>query len=390
MPAFPIELLDASNAMKIKYFKDYTVHHKNLNEAIEETMMYIRSLVDERIILICGPSGVGKQELTKGIKQKITEMEENNPNTTSGYIPVVEVEAIAPVEGSFDFPSLWKSALEKMSEPMMDDKISYVEVVGYDSKGNRIILSTVKKADYEQVLINTLKYRHAKVMIINEAHHMLMVATSKKANWSVNVLKSLASCRTPIVLVGTYELLKYLELESEYIDQSIRRTKIVNFPRYYHSKEGLSYFGTAAKDLILHMPLKEIDPNIISENLEYLFEYSLGRIGALKIWLMDAFSYALEHQAKLLTKKHLEAMRISGYLRNIVLDGIEDGEIRMSKFLSDGDYNSHPVARDTNIGNISGNKCTLAKNKKPFKRNPKRDSANEGLVNISINRGELG
>ncbi len=387
MPAFPIELLDSCDEKKKKYFRDCTVHHKNLDDAIDETMLYIRSLVDERIILICGPSGVGKQELIKAIKQKIIKTEEDISNKTTGYIPYVEVEAIAPVEGSFDFPSLWKTALEEMNEPMMDYKYLPVEVEGRDRKGNRVIKADTKKADYEKVLINTLIYRHVKVMIINEAHHMLMVATAKKANWSVNVLKSLASCKIPIVLVGTYELLKYLELESEFIDQSIRRTKIVNFPRYYKDKEGLKHFGTATKDLILHMPLKEIDPNIISENLEYLFEYSLGRIGALKVWLMDAFSYALEQQAKFLTRKHLDATRISGYLRNIVLDGIEDGEIRMSKFLSDGDSNTSQIAKDENAINLPG-KCTPAKNRKPFKRNPKRDEANDGLKNISNNGGK--
>lgn len=387
MPAFPIELLDASDEKKKKYFRDYTVHHKNLDDAIDETMMYIRSLVDERIILICGPSGVGKQELIKGIKKKIVETEEVISNETTGYIPYVEVEAIAPVQGSFDFPGLWKTALEEMSLPMMKHLISLGEMEEHDGKGNILIKSDTKKADYEKVLINTLIYRHVKVMIINEAHHMLMVATAKKANWSVNVLKSLASCNVPIVLVGTYELLKYLELESEFIDQSIRRTKIVNFPRYYQDKEGLKYFGAAAKDLILHMPLKEIDPNIISENLEYLFEYSLGRIGVLKIWLMDAFSYALEQQAKLLTKKHLEVMRIPGYQRNIVLDGIEDGEIRMSKFLSDGDPNSFHIARDK-IVSRDPDKCSPTKNRKPFKRNPKRDEANDGLINISNDGGK--
>lgn len=387
MPAFPIELLKASNEKKKQYFRDYTVHHKNLDDTIDETMMYIRALVDERIILICGPSGVGKQELIKGIKKRIVEAEEGNSNKTTGYIPYVEVEAIAPVQGSFDFPGLWKTTLVKMNEPMMDDKYLPVEVLDRDGKGNRVIKADTKKADYEKVLINTLIYRHVKVMIINEAHHMLMVATAKKANWSVNVLKSLASCNVPIVLVGTYELLKYLELESEFIDQSIRRTKIVNFPRYYQDKEGLKYFGAATKDLILHMPLKEIDPNIISENLEYLFEYSLGRIGALKIWLMDAFSYALEQQAKLLTRMHLEATRISGYLRNIVLDGIEDGEIRMSKFLSDGDSNCSQIARDKNVSRDT-DKCIPTKNRKPFKRNPKRDEANDGLINISNKGGE--
>ena len=189
MPAFPIELLDASNEKKKEYFRDYSVHHKNLDDAIKETMMYIRSLVDERIILICGPSGVGKQELIKGIKRIIVETEEVTSNKTTGYIPYVEVEAIAPVERSFDFPGLWKTALEKMNEPMMDQKYLPAEVLGRDGKGNRVIKADTKQADYEKVLINTLIYRHVKVMIINEAHHMLMVATAKKANWSVNVFK---------------------------------------------------------------------------------------------------------------------------------------------------------------------------------------------------------
>ncbi len=388
MPAFPLDLLDASDEKKKEYFRDCIVHHKNLDEAIDETMTYISSLVNERIILICGPSGVGKQELINGIKQKIIETEESTPNKTTGHIPIVEVEAIAPVEGSFNFPSLWISALEEMCEPLLERKISYAEVEGCDKKGNKIIMSKIKKADYEQVLINTLKYRHVKAMIINEAHHMLMVATAKKANWSVNVLKSLASCRIPIVLVGTYELLRYWELESGYIDQSIRRTKTVNFPRYYQCKEELRYFGAAAKDLILNMPFKEINPTIISENLEYLFEYSLGRIGALKIWLMDAYSYALDHQAKFLTRKHLEATRISGYLRDIVLEGIEDGENRMSKFMSDRNPDNTSVVRDENVSSMPA-KCTTAKNSKPFKRNPKRDAANDGLINTSSNGGKL-
>ena len=384
MPAFPIELLKASNEKKKQYFKDYIVHHKNLDVALEETMRYIRSLVDERIILVCGPSGVGKQELVNGVKQQIIETVGIDSNQTTDCIPIVEVEAIAPVEGSFDFPSLWISTLNEMSEPMMDHKMLPTEAEGCDDKGNRIIKSEVKKADYEKILINTLKHRHVKVMIINEAHHMLMVATAKKANWSVNVLKSLASCRVPIILVGTYELLNYLELESEYIDQSIRRTKIVNFPRYYRGAEGLKHFGTAAKALILNMPFEETDPNIISKNIEYVFEYSLGRIGALKIWMMDAFSYALDNNAKLFTREHLEATRLSGYLRGIVLDGIEEGESRMSKFLSDGDSNKSQLATDENPSDVPGK--SPAKNKKPFKRNPKRDAANDGLVNIS-NKG---
>src|SRR5690606_39335786 len=69
------------------------------------------------------------------------------------------------------------------------------------------------------LLNNTLYYRGVQAFIINEAHHMLLMATGRKTNWSVNVLKSLAGSKTPIVMVGTYELLNYLELHSEFVDQ---------------------------------------------------------------------------------------------------------------------------------------------------------------------------
>lgn len=373
---FPEVLLHESDERKKQYFAGLVAHHPNLDKATEETLRHIRSFVDERIVLVCGPSGVGKNELIKMVTQKITEAEENNPNKRLGCIPVLEAEAIAPKDGSFNFNNLWGAVLEG-NEPMMDYKIGWENREDYNKNGERVLLSKKRKGEYEQVLINFLKYRQVQAFIINEAHHTLMVATDKKANSSVNVLKSLASSKRPIVLVGTYELLKYLELNSECVDQIIRRTRIVDFPRYYKNAQGYKHFGAAAQELILNMPFEKIDPNIIYENFDYLFENSLGRIGALKIWLMDAYAIALDRHAQSLTMEDLEASRTPGFLSSTVLEGIEAGEERMKKILSDEkNYNSLKAPAENMDKVISK---PSSKKRVPGERNPKRDAALGGL-----------
>ena len=370
------ELLSAADEQKKQYFASFVVHHPNLDKAVEETLRHIRSGVDERIVLVCGPSGVGKNELIKAVEQRIIEAVKSNPDTTPACIPVVQVEAIAPKDGSFDFNDLWLVALKEMNERSLNKKIMYEEIEGYDKNGNRVILSKTKKGQYHQVLNNTLYYRGVQAFIINEAHHMLLMATGRKTNWSVNVLKSLAGSKTPIVMVGTYELLNYLELHSEFVDQIIRRTNILELPRYFKDSAGLKHFGMAAKELILNMPFEEVDPDLLYENIEYLFDNSLGRVGALKLWLMDAYAYALERQAKFLTKQHLEATRVSGYLNSTVLKGIEAGEKRMATVLSDGEIESKKELDKLN------SQPSAAKNKAPFERNPKRDKSYQGLIKV--------
>lgn len=66
-------------------------------------------------------------------------------------------------------------------------------------------------------------------LIINEAHHMLRVASGKKVNSQPEVIKSLVNLgKTPVVLVGTYELTVYLQdLRLAVTDQLNTRTRTV-------------------------------------------------------------------------------------------------------------------------------------------------------------------
>jgi hypothetical protein len=387
---FPEELMDASPDERKRYFSECFIRHKHLDEAVETTLRHIESYEPESIILVCGPSGVGKKEFIREITSKLVEAEEGNPNKAPGNIPVVSVEARAPEEGSFRYTSLWADTLKKMSTPMLDcPNIDYQDEEEAIN-GKIIIKSKPIKADYQTMLHHALMRRHVKAYIINEAHHMCRVATEKKANWALDVIKSLANnnddeamvCETAIVLVGTYDLLNLLNASANFADQIHQRVHIVDFPRYHEDNgDEMQCFGKTAKKLLYNMPFERIDEKFVEKHWKYLYAYSLGCIGTLKRWFLRAYAYALQQQATSLTKEHLEATKLSGMQIDVAFKAIKDGEASMARIRSDGDIKRAFNFYDEKDDKVAKKEPTK-RNAKPFERKPVRDKTHVGLVNV--------
>ena len=125
------------------------------------------------------------------------------------------------------------------------------------------------------------------------------------------------------------------------------------------------------------MPLMQTSENLVDEDWQYFYQYSLGCIGTLKIWFMDALSLALEEQAMTLTKEHLEKTKKPGRILHGMLDSIENGEQKMARLLSDGDIEArlgftsskNKPENDTDIG-TSKMKSKI----NPFEKKPKRNA----------------
>jgi hypothetical protein len=356
----------------------YVTPHPTLDNAVNKTIAFLNSPITERLIFVCGPSGVGKKEFIKNMTNHATNEFASSCLDSPGYIPIVNVEATAPEQGSFNFTNLWKQTLANLNEPLIDSKVSYTIENRPNLNGQYVPYSKMTKADYQEVLVNALNFRGVKVMIINEAHHMLRVATSKKANWSIDLFKTLTNrSQTRIILVGTYELCAYLEdLNYTVTDQISQRTKIVDFPRYHHnSADEINAFAKSAKKLLLHMPFEQTSENLVDSDWEFFYTYSLGCIGTLKNWFTDAYSLALASNSNALTLEHLNETRLPGKRLSRMLDSIRDGEHRMEELLSEGDLlnklslDDEEVKKNTNKNN---------KNQRPFTRRATRDTVNIG------------
>ncbi len=382
---FPVGLLNMDNQTKKEYFMNHYEPHNFLDKAVDKTIKLLNSPLKERLILVCGPSGVGKKEFIKEITRKLLEIYAPMCLKDPGCIPVVNVEATAPEQGSFDFSNLWKQTLANLYEPLINNKISYIDELHEDSNGQVIIRSKMSKANYQEVLYNALYRRSVQAVIINEAQHMLRVSTGKKVNWSADLAKSLTNrSETPIILVGTYALCTFLEdLDYTIIDQINLRTRVVEFPRYHDtSPEEVNDFAKTAKRLMRHMPLKQTPENLVDTDWRYFYDHSLGCIGTLKNWFMDAYSFAVDSCSTTLTLDHLNEAKLSKNRLEIVLASIEDGENRMDDLLSDGDLhaNPRPIQKGSqtqgpiqNESQVNMKKNTVIRNSKPFERNTKRD-----------------
>lgn len=373
---FPVELLACDKQQKKEYFMSYVTPHPSLDNAVNKTIAFLNSPISERLIFVCGPSGVGKKEFINNITDRVMNEFASSCLDNPGYIPIVNVEATAPEQGSFNFTNLWKQALANLDEPLIDSKVTYTIENRLNLNGQYVPYSKMSKADYQEVLVNALNFRGVKVMVINEAHHMLRVATSKKANWSVDLFKTLSNrSQTRIILVGTYELCAYLEdLDYTVTDQINQRTKIVDFPRYNNnSADEVNAFAKAAKKMLLHMPFEQTSESLVDSDWEFLYNYSLGCIGTLKNWFMDAYSFALDSNSNTLTLKHLKETKLPWKRLSLMLDSITDGEHRMEELLSDGDF----LSKMSPVDKESGKKTKENQsNQNPFGRRPTRDKVN--------------
>jgi hypothetical protein len=101
---------------------------------------------------------------------------------------------------------------------------------------------------------------------------------------------------------GTYQLKDFLDLSP----QLSRRTRIIHLPRYrLEDDKDIEEFKRVLKHLLYRMPLPE-KPRLVKKYWEYCYERSIGCIGTLKNWLLQALDLALEENATTLSLSYLE------------------------------------------------------------------------------------
>lgn len=100
---FPPELLKQSNLERVSYFNTYTVAHPQLKDASDRLRTAIRNAIPGSLILVCGPTGVGKTTLSLRTEQSLTAEMIKELESDPGRFAVVGVEAIHPDHGNFNW-----------------------------------------------------------------------------------------------------------------------------------------------------------------------------------------------------------------------------------------------------------------------------------------------
>ncbi len=308
MPApdqFPRELLAQPLKARLAYFKSKVVAHPRLKEAHQALLNAIHRPSGAALILVLGPTGVGKTTLRLRLEQQLIEEALPDLEKDRGRLPVVGVEAVAPESGNFNWKDYYTRALLALEEPLIDHKtgLDYgVRGIRHDGGGRLHVTHAVAAAELRRALEQCLHHRRPIAFVVDEAQHLKKMASGRRLLDQMDTLKSLATMAGTVhVLIGTYELLGLADLSA----QLSRRSLEIHFPRYCLDRaEDLLAFKSVLLTFQRHLPLSE-EPDLAGR-CEYFYERSIGCVGLLKDWLHRALAAALEDGQATLTPTYLD------------------------------------------------------------------------------------
>jgi len=299
--SFPSELLAQPASARLTYFVGKVVAHPRLREAHDTLLRAIQEPAGASLLLVFGPTGVGKTTLRRRVEKQLIEAALPDVLRDPGRVPVVGLEVVAGEAGQFNWKDYYTRALIALGEPLIPYKIVAPRGVDRESLGGvrdqRVAAPALRRA-LEQCLLQ----RRPAAIIVDEAQHLTKLASGRRLLDQMDVLKSLAALTETVhVLIGTYELVGLATLSG----QLSRRSREIHFGRYRAEvAEDRRAFQSVLLTFQRHLPLTQ-EPDLVGRT-DYLYEQSVGCIGVLKSWLNRALAAALEEGAATLSARHLE------------------------------------------------------------------------------------
>jgi energy-coupling factor transporter ATP-binding protein EcfA2 len=286
-------LYDADIVRRISAFRESKIAHLLLANAHEKLMQMVRHPDKGRVVLVYGPSGVGKSTLCTRVRDVLIQTVLEDLMDDPGRMPVVCLEVPNPSKGILKWDIVWKLALEVFDEILPDEKIFYPELG--ERLGDSGPAATERGSDPDilrHAVEQCIVHRRPLAMLYDEAHHFGKVgAGAQKLLNQMDTIKSLANCSTtPHVLFGTYELLNLRGLSG----QLGRRAEQIHIPRYNrnHPAHETGFLSVLKKFDEQLKAFGGIDAKLAGL-VDVLYDGSWGCVGTLKDWLVRAMRDAL-------------------------------------------------------------------------------------------------
>ncbi len=281
------------NTLKEKLIQDKkndfikrTINHPILHNVFIDLIDEIEESKAGRVLHVFGPTGVGKSTLCKRVKYEIIKNNQLELEKDKGLIPVVSMELPSPDNGKFNWKDFYRRFLKEMHEPLIDYKKPNSQKEKKRIPNHLPSTSPQLRESMENAII----YRKTRIVLLDEAQHLLKVASGKAILDQMDAIKSIANLTEAIfVMFGTYELMDFFDLNG----QLCRRTEEFHFRRYnLKNKTDIREFTNVLNTLHTHLPL---EGNIkLTDYWEFLYERSVGCIGILKDWIDLCLAEALK------------------------------------------------------------------------------------------------
>jgi hypothetical protein len=312
---------------RTREFRSLTVAHPRLLDARDLLTAAIDEVFPGSIMMVYGPTGVGKTTLRLKLQQLLAERNLAVMKTDQSYVPFVAVEAAAPDNGNFSWRDHYRRALLALNEPMLDRKLkpNLVHLM-YDSHAQHLLGPRSAAVELRQALEGAILQRRPAAILVDEAQHLTRIASGRRLADQLEVIKSLANCtQTAHILLGTYDLLRLRQLNG----QLGRRTLDIHFSRYSaESQADLRIFKNIILTFQERLPLDE-QPDLVAL-WDLLYERSVGCVGILKEWLDRALIASLKEGCVTMTAHHLETTALSVSQCEKIAVEAHEGEAQLS------------------------------------------------------------
>lgn len=284
------QILQLSPEEKLTYFHaNVVVQHPRMKSALDEVLVLSTPHSGTDVILMIGPTGVGKSASIKTARKLMIKRYLNELQNDPSFIPIVIVEAPATGERQFSWRILYERIGDEAQEPLLDKKALTV----VDDERWKLQLGTKGSTvgGLRESIDKALKNRRTRLLVIDEAVHILDVCSEDKLKNHMNALKSITNLsRATLCLTGSYDLFQLLKLSG----QVARRTAIVHFARYL--------VGNAADEKVFQRVVVTLQNRLPLERIPNLERWSLGLqkacigcVGTLKDTLLRALATTLEN-----------------------------------------------------------------------------------------------
>lgn len=277
----------------LEELRSLVIFHPNLNIILDEILTFVELGSSEKILLVVGPTGVGKSTLIQFIYSKLL-----NEFHNQGKQSPVRLSILPPEGSTFGFRTFYIQLMEALDEPLPNYKAEpeFRRAQIRRKPGLKKNRSTGEcRLDVDTLLVN----KKCPLILLDEMNHFARSMGKQQMIDHMDVPKSIAGItKTKIVGFGTEGALRLLHLNSELS----RRIKPFFFQPYPPEEidKLFSCYVSICKDL-------KLNTTVGKEHKKYLHTNSVGLIGQLSSWMSDAIIHALRRRSKTLDIEDLKA-----------------------------------------------------------------------------------
>jgi hypothetical protein len=327
----------------IHLLRDLKLEHDNFRVAYSRSFAQAALAPPGQVIAIVGPTRVGKTTLSRRLSADLVKAK---PGRLERSIPLARVEAATTNQGKFSTKHFTLRFLEELADP-----INMGELVGFRRNQSETHLRIQ--------LERCIRYRETSFLIVDEAHHLLRTPSQIRSAEVLDTLKCLGnSTGLVIILLGGYELLQSC-FSSAHLNG---RLTVIDFPPYTASADSSRELDRIFVTLDEMLPFAT--GNSLLGSRDFIFSGSLGCLGLLIGWTINALAEMQARGEHALRLKHFEVTRLVEQMRPIK-EEIELGQSLLSQHRS----TVQTLATDSS----KSPKKAIKIKRRPGRRKPHRD-----------------